>query len=40
MKQDNEKKPLKWWITLIIAVLTAIGGALAENTTNLIGSVL
>lgn len=40
MEKDIEKKPLKWWITLIIAVLTAIGGALAENATDFIGSVL
>lgn len=31
------KKSLKWWIRLAITVLSAIGGALAENTLGIIG---
>lgn len=29
----EQKKPLKWWLELAIAILAALAGALTENAT-------
>ena len=43
MKQNNEKvdpKVVKWWISVIIAVLSAIAGALGESATSFISNIM
>ncbi len=39
MEKDNQKKSLKWWLMLLISILSAIAGSISENATNMIGRI-
>lgn len=39
MKQTKEKQPLKWWLMLLISILSAIAGSISENATGMIGRI-
>lgn len=39
MKQNNKEHGLKWWIMLIISILSAIAGGISENATDMIGRI-
>ena len=39
-KKVDEKKPLKWWLELAIAILSAIAGLLVESKTNVASMLL
>lgn len=40
MKENTEKKPIKWWLMLLISILSAIAGSIGENATGMIGSIM
>ena len=40
MEKDTQKQPLKWWLMLLISILSAIAGSLGENATGFIGSLI
>lgn len=39
MDNTKEKKPLKWWLMLLISILSAIAGSISENATGMIGRI-
>lgn len=38
--KENKPGSLKWWITLVIAILTALAGMLTEAKTSVVASAL
>lgn len=39
MDNTKEKKPIKWWLMLLISILSAIAGSISENATGMIGRI-
>lgn len=39
-QENNTKKPIKWWLELVIAILAALAGMLTENATELSSNII